>query len=89
MNELDLLRNFFQAWESLHALPVQKGAPSLEKKAATQHLQECADAVRNAPKAMAVIDANAKAQIPPEASEYRQLQSQIAALPPQIGKRVT
>lgn len=74
MTELDLLRTFFNSWESLHALgPGDKN--SLEHKMAAQLLVDAAQAVRvfRQPEPSA------------EVNDLRSMQQQVADIPPKNG----
>lgn len=75
--ELSLHKEFFKAWEELEAIPKKKGAPSLERKAAAELLEQRAAAIRRF-----VPDAPVVA-VSPEVQAFRALTGQIAAIPPQ------
>lgn len=47
MSKESVLQAFFDAWEALQAVPVKKGAPTPELKAARELVALRADAVRN------------------------------------------
>lgn len=82
MDELTLLRDFFKAWEGLHAIPKRKGPHSLEQKAAAELLVSKANLVRSfqAGHPDAPIPSPAISQA---AQDYLGLRSQIQAIPPQ------
>lgn len=75
--ELEALRAFFRAWEAVEALPAKKGRPGPEVKAAKDALVMRAAAVRGIGRGETVTPA-----ANPAAQDYRNLQQQVAAIPP-------
>lgn len=74
MTELDLLRTFYASWKDLHKLgPAVKG--SLEHKMAAQMMVDASEAIEKF-----------RAPTPDESvSEFRAMQTQIAAIGPKDG----
>lgn len=72
MTKQDALQTFFDAYETLQRVPKAKGAPSMEMKAARDHLERCADAVRNCEQPVA----------PQGLGAFRSMQQTVASIQP-------
>jgi hypothetical protein len=76
MTELETLREFFKAYETLQAIPKGKGRPSLEWSGAKELLDARASAVRSWKVEGAAPAPDASVQA------YRALAQQVASIPP-------
>lgn len=77
MDELNLLRDFFRAWEGLHAIPKRKGPHSLEQKAAAELLVSKANLVRSFNAGQPDVPVPS-----PAAQDFMALRAQIQDIPP-------
>lgn len=80
--EVTLLREFFKKWCALHALGSAPGRKSREHMDAAAELVQAADAVKNY---VVHTPTEAPVHVSADAQALRQMQTQVAAIPPKDG----